>query len=139
MSLKNQKKFAVLWVIVGVVLWVAALVPEWENTYYSGMTSGMAGCFLVIGVIRLVRVRRWNKDPEKAADYEAALRDERTAYVSNKARSMTFVVSVYVQLAVGLLAMYVFDQMLLGKVLTGLTCFQCILFVILFRVYNKRY
>ena len=139
MTLKNQKKWAVLWVIVGVVLWVAALVPKWENTYYSGMTSGMAGCFLVIGVIRLVRVRRWNKDPEKAADYEAALRDERTAYVSNKARSVTFVISVYVQLAVGLLAMYVFDQMLLGKVLTGLTCFQCILFIILFRVYNKRY
>ena len=139
MSLKNQKKFAVLWVIVGIALWVAALVPEWESSYYSGMTSGMAGCFLVIGVIRLVRVRRWNKDPEKAADYEAALRDERTAYVSNKARSVTFVVAVYVQLVVGLLAMYVFDQMLLGKVLTGLTCFQCILFVILFRVYNKRY
>ena len=139
MSLKNQKKFAVLWVIVGIALWAAALVPEWESSYYSGMTSGMAGCFLVIGVIRLVRVRRWNKDPEKAADYEAALRDERTAYVSNKARSVTFVVAVYVQLVVGLLAMYVFDQMLLGKVLTGLTCFQCILFVILFRVYNKRY
>ena len=139
MTLNNQKKFAVLWVIVGIALWIAALVPEWENDYYSGLTSGMAGCFLTIGVIRLVRVRRWQKNPEKAADYEAALKDERTAYVSNKARSMTFVVSVYVQLAAGLLSMYVFDQMLLGKVLTFLTCFQCLLFTILFRVYNKRY
>ena len=139
MSLKNQKKFAVLWLIVGVALWAAALVPEWENTYYSGLASGMAGCFFVIGVVRLVRVRRWEKDPEKAADYEAALRDERTAYVSNKARSVTFVVSVYVQLAVGLLAMYVFDQMLLGQVLTFLTCFQCLLFTVLYRVYNKKY
>ena len=139
MSLKNQKKFAIMWVIVGVALWAAALVPEWENDFYSGMTSGMAGCFLVIGVIRLVRVRRWQKDPERAADYEAALHDERTAYVSNKARSMTFFVSVYVQLAAGLLSMYVFDQMLLGQVLTFLTCFQCILFTILYRVYNKRY
>ena len=139
MSLKNQKKWAILWVIVGVALWAAALAPDWENTYYSGLTSGMAACFLVIGVIRLVRVHRWQKDPEKAADYEAALKDERTAYVSNKARSMTFVVSVYVQLAVGLLAMYVFNQMLLGKVLTFLICFQCLLFTILFRVYNKRY
>ena len=139
MSLKNQKKFAIMWMTVGVALWIAALVPEWENDYYSGMTSGMAGCFLVIGVVRLVRVRRWQKDPEKAADYEAALKDERTAYVSNKARSMTFVVSIYVQLAVGLLSMYVFDQMLLGQVLCYLTCFQCLLFTILFRVYNKRY
>ena len=139
MSLKNQKKFAILWVIVGVALWIAALAPEWENDFYSGMTSGMAGCFLTIGVIRLVRVHRWEKDPEKAADYEAALRDERTVYVSNKARSVTFFVSVYVQLAVGLLSMYVFDEMLLGKVLTFLTCFQCLLFTVLFRIYNKKY
>lgn len=139
MTLNNQKKFAIMWVIVGVALWIAALVPEWENDYYSGLTSGMAGCFLVIGVVRLVRVRRWEKDPEKAADYEAALRDERTVYVSNKARSVTFFVSVYVQLAAGLIAIYVFDQRLLGQVLCYLTCFQCLLFTILFRVYNKRY
>lgn len=139
MSLKNQKKFAIMWVIVGVALWAAALVPEWENDFYSGMTSGMAGCFLVIGVIRLVRVRRWQKDPERAADYEAALKDERTAYVSNKARSMTFFVSVYVQLAVGLIAIFVFDQKLLGQAFCYLTCFQCLLFTVLFRVYNKRY
>lgn len=139
MSLKNQKKFAILWVIVGVALWIAVFATDWKSSYYNGLTSGMAGCFLVIGVIRLARVRRWEKDPEKAADYEAALKDERTVYVSNKARSVTFFVSVYVQLAVGLLAMYVFDQMLLGQVLTFLTCFQCILFTVLFRVYNKRY
>lgn len=137
MSLNNQKKFAIMWVIIGVALWFAAL--KWENTFYNGLTSGMSGSFLVIGVIRLTRVRRWQKDPEKAADYEAALRDERTVYVSNKARSVTFFISVYVQLAAGLLAMYVFDQLLLGRVLTGLTCFQCILFTILFRVYNKKY
>lgn len=139
MSLKNQKKFAIMWVIVGVALWAAALVPEWENDYYSGLTSGMAGCFLVIGVVRLVRVRRWEKDPEKAADYEAALRDERTVYVSNKARSMTFFVSVYVQLAAGLISIYVFDQRLLGQAFCYMTCFQCILFTVLYRVYNKRY
>lgn len=139
MSLKNQKKFAIMWVIVGVALWAAALVPEWENDFYSGMTSGMAGCFLVIGVIRLVRVRRWQKDPERAADYEAALKDERTVYVSNKARSMTFFVSVYVQLAAGLISIYVFDQRLLGQAFCYMTCFQCLLFTVLYRVYNKRY
>ena len=139
MSLKNQKKFAIMWVIVGVALWAAALVPEWENDFYSGMTSGMAGCFLVIGVIRLVRVRRWQKNPEKAADYEAALHDERTAYVSNKARSMTFFISVYVQLAAGLIAIFIFDQKLLGQAFCYMTCFQCLLFTVLYRVYNKRY
>ena len=138
MTLKNQKKWAILWVIVGIALWIIFTAVGGED-FRSGLLSGMGSAFIVVGVIRLVRVRRWEKDPEKAADYEAALKDERTAYVSNKARSVTFVVSVYVQLAVGLLSMYVFDQMLLGKVLTFLTCFQCLLFTVLFRVYNKKY
>ena len=139
MTLKNQKKFAILWVVVGIALWAAALVPEWDNWYYSSLLGGFSGALFATGIIRLVRVRRLQRDPERAADYEAALKDERTTYVSNKARSMTFFVSVYVQLAAGLLSMYVFDQMLLGQVLMGLTCFQSILFVVLVRVYNKRY
>ena len=139
MSLKNQKKFAVLWMTVGVALWIAALVPQWNNWQYSSLLSGFAGAFFIIGVFRFMRVSRWQKDPEKATDYEAALKDERTAYVTNKARSVTFFVSVYVQLAAGLIAIYVFDQLLLGQVLCYLTCFQCILFTVLFRVYNKRY
>lgn len=139
MSLKNQKKFAIMWMIVGVALWAAALVPQWDNWYYSSLLSGFAGGFFVIGLFRLVRVCRWQKDPEKAADYEAALKDERTAYVTNKARSMTFFVSVYVQLAAGLIAIYVFDQRLLGQAFCYMTCFQCLLFTVLFRVYNKKY
>ena len=138
MTLKNQKKWAILWVIVGAALWIIFTAIGGED-FRSGLLSGMGSAFIVVGVIRLVRVRRWEKDPEKAADYEAALKDERTAYVSNKARSMTFFISVYVQLAAGLIAIFVFDQKLLGQVLCYLTCFQCLLFTVLYRVYNKKY
>ena len=139
MTLKNQKKFGVLWTVVGVALWITALVPDWDNWYYSSLLSGMASALFVIGVMRLVRVRRWEKDPEKAADYEAALKDERTAYVTNKARSVTFFVSIYTELAAGLISIFAFHETLLGKVLMFLVCFQCLLFTVLFRVYNKRY
>ena len=138
MTLKNQKKWAILWVIVGAVLWIIFTAVGGED-FRSGLLSGMGSAFIVIGVIRLVRVRRWEKDPEKAADYEAALKDERTAYVSNKARSMTFFISVYVQLAAGLIAIFIFDQKLLGQAFCYMTCFQCLLFTVLYRVYNKRY
>ena len=138
MTLKNQKKWAILWVIVGAVLWIIFTAVGGED-FRSGLLSGMGSAFIVIGAIRFVRVHRWEKDPEKAADYEAALHDERTVYVSNKARSMTFFVSVYVQLAAGLIAIFVFDQKLLGQAFCYMTCFQCLLFTVLYRVYNKKY
>ena len=84
-------------------------------------------------------MRRLSRDPEKAADYDASLKDERTAYVANKARSMTFFICVYVQLAAALLAILVFDQTLVGQVLCGLTCLQSLLYTVFYWHYNNVY
>ena len=83
--------------------------------------------------------RVMNRDPEKAADYDASLKDERTAYVANKARSMTFFICVYVQLAAALLAILVFEQPLVGQVLCGLTCLQGLLYTVFYWHYDKVY
>ena len=84
-------------------------------------------------------MRRLSRDPEKAADYDASLKDERTAYVANKARSMTFFICVYVQLAAALLAILVFEQTLVGQVLCGLTCLQGLLYTVFYWHYDKVY
>lgn len=138
MTLRNQKRFAVMWLIIGIALWIV-FTAVGEEDFRGGLLSGMGSAFVVIGAIRLVRVRRIEKDPEKAADYEAACRDERMVYVANKARAMTFIVSIYAQLAAGLIAIFVFDQRLLGQAFCYMTCFQSILFTMLYRIYNKKY
>ena len=114
MKLKEQKKFGILWLSIG-----------------GGLTA--------VGLVRLLRVRRLSRDPEKAADYDASLKDERTAYVANKARSMTFFICVYVQLAAALLAILVFEQPLVGQVLCGLTCLQGLLYTVFYWHYDKVY
>ena len=79
------------------------------------------------------------RDPEKAADYDASLTDERTVYISNKARSMTFFICVFVQVAASMLAILVFDQVLVGQVLCGLTCLQGLLYTVFYWHYDKVY
>ena len=83
--------------------------------------------------------RVMNRDPEKAADYDASLTDERTVYISNKARSMTFFICVFVQVAASMLAILVFDQVLVGQVLCGLTCLQGLLYTVFYWHYDKVY
>ena len=56
-----------------------------------------------------------------------------------KARSMTFFICVYVQLAAALLAILVFDQVLVGQVLCGLTCLQSLLYTVFYWHYNNVY
>ncbi len=136
MKLKEQKKFGILWLSIGAALFLAGLAWNTASaSYVSGFGGGLAG----VGIARLLRVRRLSRDPEKAADYDASLTDERTAYVANKARSMTFFICVYVQLAAALLAILVFDQTLVGQVLCGLTCLQGLLYTVFYWHYDKVY
>ena len=128
MKLKEQKKFGILWLSIGAALFLAGLLLG--ETEYGSYISGF-------GLVRLLRVRRLSRDPEKAADYDASLKDERTAYVANKARSMTFFICVYVQLAAALLAILVFEQPLVGQVLCGLTCLQGLLYTVFYWHYDK--
>lgn len=137
MKLREQKKFGLLWLGIGAALFLAGLLlGETEyGSYIGGFGGGLAG----VGIARLLRVRRLSRDPERAADYDASLTDERTVYISNKARSMTLFICVFVQLAASMLAILVFDQTLVGQVLCGLTCLQGLLYTVFYWHYDKVY
>lgn len=136
MKLKEQKKFGILWLSIGAALFLAGLAWNTASaSYVSGFGGGLAG----VGIARLLRVRRLSRDPERAADYDASLKDERTAYVANKARSMTFFICVFVQVAASMLAILVFEQPLVGQVLCGLTCLQGLLYTLLYWHYGRKY
>ena len=137
MKLKEQKKFGILWLSIGAALFLAGLLLG--ETGYSSYISGFGGALMGVGAARLLRVRRLSRDPEKAADYDASLTDERSVYISNKARSMTFFICVFVQVASSMLAILVFDQVLVGQVLCGLTCLQGLLYTVFYWHYDKVY
>lgn len=137
MKLKEQKKFGILWLSIGAALFLAGLLLG--ETGYSSYISGFGGALMGVGAARLLRVRRLSRDPEKAADYEASLRDERTAYVANKARSMALYICIYVQLAAALAAILIFKQTLVGQVLCALTCLQTLVYTGCFWYYNRKY
>lgn len=135
MKLKEQKKIGLLWLSIGAVLFLAGLFLA--DSGYGDYIGGFGGGLTAVGLVRLLRVSRLSRNAEKAADYEASLKDERTAYVANKAHSMAFIVCVYVQLAAALAAILLFDQPLVGQVLCGLTCLQSLICVIFYWHYDK--
>ena len=137
MKLKEQKKFGILWLSIGAALFLAGLLLG--ETEYGSYISGFGGGLTSVGLVRLLRVRRLSRDPEKAADYDASLKDERTVDISNKARSMTLFICVFVQVAASMLAILVFDHVLVGQVLCGLTCLQGLLYTVFYWHYDKVY
>ena len=137
MKLREQKRIGILWLSIGAALFAVGLLLK--GTEHGGYIGGFGGGLIAVGLVRLLRVYRLSRDPEKAADYDAMLKDERTAYVANKARSMTFFICVYAQLAAGLLALLVFDQPIIGQALCLVTCAQSLVFCGTYWYYNKKY
>ena len=137
MKLKEQKKIGILWLSIGAALFLTGLLLG--EAGYSGYIGGFGGGLTAVGLVRLLRVYRLSRDPEKAADYDATLKDERTIYVASKARSMTFFICVYAQLAAGLLALLVFGQPVIGQTLCLVTCAQSLTFTAVYWYYNKKY
>ncbi len=135
-AVKKQKNFGILWLSVGAAVFLAGLLLGNDRGDYI---SGVGGGLMAAGLVRLLRVHRLSRDPGYAEEYEASLTDERTVYVANKARSMTFFVSFYAQLIAGLLALWVFDQPRVGQALVGLTSLQGFLNAGLYWYYNRKY
>ena len=137
MNLQEQKKCGILVTVIGLVMFAIGFLlgDAHMGDFYSGLGCGLFVC----GAVRLLRVYRLSRDPEKAAEYDASLKDERTVYISNKARSMTLFICVFVQLAASMLAILVFDQVLVGQVLCGLTCLQGLLYTVFYWHYDKVY
>jgi len=114
---------------------------EREGLIYTQRTAGkfVAEDAAVVGAARLLRVYRLTHDPDKAADYDASLKDERTSYVANKARSMALYICIYVQFATALAVILIFKQTLVGQALCALTCVQSHVYTGCFWYYNRKY
>ena len=81
MNLQEQKKCGILVTVIGLVMFAIGFLlgDAHMGDFYSGLGCGLFVC----GAVRLLRVYRLSRDPEKAADYDAMLKDERTMYVAN--------------------------------------------------------
>lgn len=137
--MKKQKRNALIIIAIGAVMALLAALTCQADDSLSGMLSSMASIMIAIGAVRLLRLRRLASNPEKAAEYEASLKDERTVYIANKARSLTFAISVLVEWVIGMAAMYILEEQVLGLVLSYLVCGQCLLFTALYYYYCKKY
>ena len=138
MNLKNQRKYGIILAVVGLVGWAVFLffVKETKNTNLIG--NFFAG-FAAIGILRIIQSTKMLRNPEKAQDYEAMQKDERTVFIANKARSMAFYISILAQCIISIIAYFVFDSLLVCQVLCFATCFQCLVYYIFWIIYNKKY
>lgn len=94
--------------------------------------------FLVVGLVKYLRLRRIMKDEAAAVEFETRQSEERSIFITVKASRSVFFYSTYIQLAAALVFAYL-DYSLVSLVLCTLTALQCLAYAIVWRVLDKKY
>lgn len=135
--IKSQKKAGLLIMLTGAAVIIVSIFVK-VNAFNDGLLSGAGTALFVLGLARIIKMYRIEKDPDRAADYEASFKDERTAAIAGKAGKYALFISVYIEIAAGFTASIAFENEVLCQALCYAGCFSCILYTIMFVIFNKK-
>lgn len=129
--IRKRIKIYFVTLVIGILM-IAA------GTYTENSLGSIGFALTVISIVRIVRYKRLLKNPEELEKYENAVNDERTAYIASKAYSSAYWVSVYC--LVILMCIFLFLKLeTYAKILSYITTFQLMLYVVFSFIYNKKY
>ena len=135
--IKKQIRTGVVILITGVIIVITNFVIDVE-LFNNGFCAGTGAALIAWGSAYVIRNMRIGRDPERAAEYEAALRDERNVYIAGRAGKMALLISAYTEILAGVIAILGFGSYAIGQVLLYAACFQCLLYYVIFAIYNKK-
>ena len=123
--------------ILMTVLGIALMVLNCVRDLPVAVCAAGAGLF-AYGANRLLGEYRVKKDPEYAKKMEIAGRDERLAYIADKSRSATLIITIDVLCVLGIILMSI-GMKPYGLVCLYITCGIAVLYFIVYQVISRRY
>ena len=135
--IKKQIRAGVVILITGVIILIMNFVIDAE-LFNNGFCSGTGAVLVGWGSTYVIRNMRIGRDPERAAEYEAAFSDERNVYIAGRAGKMALLISAYTEILAGVIAILGFGSYATGQILLYAACFQCLLYYVIFAIYNKK-
>ena len=131
---RNMRVYmSIFWVVAGFVLLSLAFAGKVDE-YWSGMGSAL----LVVGVLQLMRFRRFNKNESYREKVEIAESDERNHFIRNKAWAWTGYI-LLLALAVASIVFRILDQDLLSQAASYTVCLMLLIYWIVYAVLKRKY
>ena len=79
--MKNKRMLiSVVYILLGMVLFGCGLMEMVDEVW-----SGMGGALIGVGIVRMISMIRYQKNPEYKEAVDTAMRDERNRFIANKA------------------------------------------------------
>ena len=131
----KEKKYwiSIIYVIIGIILFGLAFFEK-VDSFWSGMGSAL----FVIGVLRMIRRYRFNKNDAYREKMEIEEKDERNHFIRNKAWAWAGYLFVML-MAVATIVFKIVGQEILMMAASGGVCLMLILFWVSYHILKRKY
>lgn len=137
--IEKKKRITLILIGTGAFLhFVAAFIPQSAGEVKEYLIY-FASAMMVTALIRMLRLFRLSKDPDAVEELEAAGTDERLQFIVSRARALTMMISVFAEIALGLIFTLLMNQKTIGSVLSYTACVQCVIYTVTYRILEKKY
>lgn len=130
---KYRYLFSIVYIVIGALL-LGLSFAEKVDSFWSGMGSAL----FVIGILQLMRFRRFNKNPDYREKIEIYEKDERNNFIRNKTWAWTGYVFILTS-AVSSIIFRIIGQDLLCLYASYSVCFMLVVYWIVYAILNKKY
>ena len=121
------------YILLGATL-MALGMAEVIDAFWSGMGGGLLG----VGIVRLVQMYRLKKDDTYREKMETEVKDERNAFIRNKAWAWAGYLFILIA-AVAVIVLQVMGQEQLSMLASGALCLMLVLYWVSYLILRKKY
>ena len=123
----------IIYLLLGIILWGLAFV-EVVDTFWAGMGAS----FFLVGLLRLAREYRFNKDEDYREKVETEIADERNHFLRNKAWAWAGYLFILIS-ASAVIILKIMGQELLSTAAGFAVCLMLVLYWGSFAVLKRKY
>lgn len=129
-------------IYMGFIFAIGFIMVVLQNYVYKDVNNSIVGTlgagFVVMSLLRMYQYRKIESDPKRKEQFEILCDEERVVFVANKARSMMFAISIFVEFAVCVVAA-ILGQMQLSVIFGFVTGAQTLGYLICYGIFNLKY
>lgn len=133
MNVKTRTIYEICLIIAGIILFAISIAGVIDS-FWAGLGAG----FIAIGIMRLVQISKYMKDPEYAENLEIRNSDERNRMLAEKSRSRTFYYSIILE-CIGIIVLRIMDMPDLSSLLGVVAGVQLVIYWVTYVVIRNKY
>ena len=132
----NNKRLAlnIFWVILGAVL-IGLTVAE---ILKPAVIAGMGGALMGVGILRILRITRYKKDPDYRTRVDTEIGDERNSFLRMKSWAWTGYIVILVE-GIGMIIALILGQHMIQLILSYSVCLILAVYWIVYVILSRKY